>query len=276
MDRDELVQYITGEVMRQIRQAEAASKEKTGQHYTVLAVFTGGTIGLEPSLTQLQRIQELNTQITVVLSKAAEAIVGVKKIRERLGDQIGIVTAQDAYPGKLLRQADAVVVPVLTQNTAAKVAYTLSDSMVPTLILQALMLGKPVIAAENAADPQDDWRIKGGMAGSAPALMQALQANLQKIESYGVRLVQADRLAAEVEKVLGCATKVPPRDVTAIPAKKKVLDAAAIKSAALSGAKMFKVAQGTIITPLARDIARECNIELVYEADGRLETAADK
>lgn len=261
MDKEELVQLVTAEVLRQLGQKSvAAPEEVTPCCKQGLVVFTGGTIGLEQSLIELQKIQALKIDLTIVLSAAAEQVVGIKRVQESLGSETRIVTTQSPYPGQLLRAADIVLVPVLTQNTAAKLAHTLSDSLASTLIMQALMLGKPVVAAENAADPLDSWRVKKNMGQCPPGLLQTLQDNLRKIKDYGIQLVRVDNLAEECQKKVARSIEM---ELSSPKAKKSVLDAAAIKAAAGHGLKSIAVLPGTIITPLARDVARDYGIELV-------------
>ena len=264
MDNEKLVELVTVEVLRRLKQMEApVPVQPAGLLHKALAIFTGGTIGLEASLEELKILQAIGTEITVVLSAAAEKIVGENWIREKLGSHVQVVTSQSPYPGAHLRLADIVLVPVLTQNTAAKLAHTLSDSMVPTLILQALMLGKPVIAAANAADPQDDWRVRKSMAKAAPALRAALEANLKKIETFGIELVPVASLAAAAKQILLREAQPALPGVSEKPAGKQVLDADRVRRTAQNGIKSIRVAQGTLITPLARDIARECGIDIV-------------
>lgn len=264
MDNEKLVEVITAEVLRRLGQADRQMSAQPIAVYKALAIFTGGTIGLEVGLEELKKLQDIGTQITVVLSQAAETIIGENWVKEKLGSGIQIVTTQSPYPGKYLRLADVVLVPVLTQNTAARLAHTLADNVVCTVLLQALMLGKPVIAAINAADPQDSWRMKKNMANAAPALREALTANLKKIESFGVQLTPVERLAAAAKEVLKQESLPVSSSTVAKPSKKQILDAEAVRAAIQSGHKSICVLQGTLITPLASDIARESGLRIVY------------
>ncbi|MDF2569448.1 MAG: flavoprotein [Sporomusa sp.] len=265
MDNEKLVELVTAEVLRQLNlRAGSVSTQLDGPHHKVMAIFTGGTIGLETSLEELRALQAISTELTVVLSEAAEKVIGLNWIHEKLGSHVQVVTTQSPYPGKYLRAADIVLVPVLTQNTAAKLAYTLSDTMVSTLIIQALMLGKPVIAARNAADPEDGWRIQKNMAKTPPALKMALQGNLTKLETYGIQLASVEHLAESAKKILIPECKAQVAQSSEKSSKRKVLDADTVRRAAQSGAKAVNTPRNAIITPLARDIARECNIEIVY------------
>lgn len=263
MDTDKLVEMITLEVMRRLGQPAAAPKtpERVPR---VLVLFTGGTIGLEQGLEEVKKLQAFPASVSVVLSSAAEKIVGAERIRSQLGSQTAVITAQDPYPGKMLREADVVLVPVLTQNTAAKVALTLADSLVSTVMMQALMMGKTVVAAYNAADPRDGWREKANMGKAAPGLVRALQENLKKLEGFGIELVHVEQLAHACKPLLCKNHKAEVAARSERPSgKKEILDAAAIRLAASQGLKSLAVTPGTIVTPLARDVARECEVELI-------------
>ena len=264
MDSEKLVGLVTAEVLRQLKQsADFMPGPLAGPGHRALVIFTGGTIGLEPGLDELRKLQAAQTELTIVLSAAAETIIGSNWVKEKLGSDVKDITAQAAYPGDVLRAADVVLVPVLTQNTAAKLARTFADTMVSTLILQALMLGKPVIAAANAADPLDGWRVKKNMDKAVPAFKEALQGNLKQLKVYGIQLVAVEDLAATTKKTVSRqeALLPPGQEKTA---KRQVLDAGMIRQAAQTGAKNIKVPPGTIITPLARDVAGECVVEIVY------------
>ena len=263
MDHEKLVQLVVNEVMRQLKLRPPELGQQAGApKYQALAIFTGGTIGFEESLAQLKRIQEDNVEITAVLSPAAEKIWGSTRIQEELGAHINIIDAQSAYPGKLLHEADLVLVPVLTQNTAAKLALTFSDTLATTLVLQALMLGKPVIAAANAADPTDGLRVKGNMGNASPGLLQALRDNLKKMGSYGIRLVDVGCLAEESKKITNRNLN---KTIAGAPVAKGLLDVAGVKAAAAGGAGSLVISRGTIVTPLARDVARDYGLDIVQE-----------
>ena len=265
MDSEKLVRLVTAEVLRQLKQStDFMPGPLAGPVHKALVIFTGGTIGLEPGLDELRKLQAAQTELTIVLSAAAETIIGSNWVKEKLGSDVKVITAQAAYPGDVLRAADVVLVPVLTQNTAAKLAWAFADTMVSTLILQALMLGKPVIAAANAADPLDGWRVKKNMDKAVPAFTEALQGNLKQLKIYGIQLVAVEALAAMAKKTVSREEASLPLPGPEKTAKRQVLDAAMIRQAAQSGANNIKVPPGTIITPLARDVAGECGVELVY------------
>ena len=265
MEREDIIRLVTEEVMRRLgtpQPVQPAVKQ-------ALALFTGGALGLEEALAQLAQLQNQGVRLTAVLSKAAETVIGVDRLRKALGMELDIRLAMDPLPKQDLKAADVVLIPVLTQNTAAKLARTLADTTVTTLVMQALLMGKPVIAARNAADPKDPWRVQGGMGAARPTLTRVLQDNLKTLESYGVALVDAGTLAAEAMQQLGVTTGVitKAKETAQKPSLPKgqgrrVIDAAMIQVLAAQGESILTVGPQDLVTPLARDVARECGVEL--------------
>lgn len=262
MDYEKLVATVTAEVLRQL--SAMSGEPPAGPRYRALAVFTGGTIGFETGLQQLQQLQSQDTGLTVVLSAAAEQVLDTGRILQVLGAAVPLVTSTSPYPGQALQAADVLLIPVLTQNSAAKLAHTLADSMALTLILQALQLGKPVIAAVNAADPDDIRRVQNNMARALPALRAALASNLKQIAAYGIKLTPVEKMAGAAQAALARAIDIKPGAADP-PAGKRILHADMVKDAAAAGTKTLEIARGTIVTPLARDIARALHVDLIVK-----------
>ena len=259
MEKQQLVELVTNEVLRRLEERATAVPARNLFRYQALAIITGGTIGLEKGLEELSTIQAMGTNLTVVLSETAEKIIGVKRIKDKLGNQIKLVTAQLPYPKEDLSDADVVLVPVLTQNSAAKLAATISDTMATYLILSALMQNKPVIAAIDAADPEKRPHVK--MTKLSSSFRNALENNLVKIGTYGITLTTVERLASETKKLL---IKEGQQQMPINQGKKPILDAEAVRNAAENREKVITIPAETIVTPLALDLARDFKIDIVH------------
>lgn len=262
MDQEELVKRVTSEVLRQLQQrnvAECVQSHEAAIH--ALAIFTGGTMGCTEGLEELKKLKSHGFDITVVLSPAAEKIISMDAIQAELGKS-EIITSQSCYPKQLLQQAQLVLVPVLTQNTAAKLAFTIADTQVTTLIMQALMMGKPVIAAVDAADPEAKGRVQAHMGKASVGLLRTLRGNLEKLKAHGMRLVTVESLAEESQKMMeGLMSPMPRTEKT----KKSILDANTVKNAAMQHNKTLMVSLTTLVTPLAYDVARDFGIEIIKQ-----------
>ncbi|MGE5454858.1 MAG: flavoprotein, partial [Methylocystaceae bacterium] len=235
MEQERFFELVVQEVLRRLTEPTGLNKEK------VLVVFTGGVIGLDKAVEELKIIQNLNNvDLKVILSHSAEKVIGVKRLKQELGEQIDIITAQEPYPRKVLEETDLIIVPVLTMNTAAKVALLLADTPVCTLVLQALLRGKPVIAAKNAADPDDYQRVMNNMNRANSALRAALQSQLTKLETYGVTLVPVEKLAEMTSKALAKEVKT----ITKV-GKKTIIDAETVRKMAEDGIEIIHLDKGT-------------------------------
>jgi 16S rRNA C1402 N4-methylase RsmH len=94
-----------------------------------------------------------------------------------------------------------------------------------------------------------------------PALKAALQSNLNQLESYGVTLVTAERLEEEVVKHFFKETTTKPETTE----KRQLLDAETVKYLVQSGNRTIHIEKGTIITPLARDVAHRLAAEIISD-----------
>lgn len=252
MDMNTLVERIVEEVLKKLK----SSNEKR-----ILALFCGGTIGSKEACKELKALSEASYECQVVLSPAAEKVLGVEWLQSELG-QIPIYTEKNGLkPGELLRNTDTVLVPVLTLNSAAKIACGIGDTLVTNLIMQALFLGKPVIAAQNACDLDNPVRKKLGMNQGNQKYSRLFSANLKTLSEYGIKLVEAESLAkvlkgAEKEKTFFCT----PEENQGLIFNKRVLSAGDM---ALCQGLNFKVGKNTLITPAAQDLALKRGISII-------------
>ncbi|MDI3538557.1 MAG: hypothetical protein PWP58_1244 [Bacillota bacterium] len=248
VDENALVEKIVAEVLRRL-----AARGKRA-----LALFCGGSIGAPEGRAEVKKLQDAGFTVKAVLTPSAEWVLGKDWLRSELGD-IEIVTEADRKaPSALLKDTDITLVPVLTLNTAAKVAHGIANTLVATLIMDSLLTGRPVFAARDACDLANPVRAKLGMDKAAPAYRALLAGNLDRLAEFGIRLVGVTELAAAVLGEGGrtdAASKGTAGTFTG-----RVLSRTDV--AAFEGS-VLRVSAGTLITPLARDLARDRGIEIV-------------
>ncbi|NPV69147.1 MAG: hypothetical protein HPY55_00695 [Firmicutes bacterium] len=250
VDENALVEEIVAEVLRRL----------AGRGKRVLALFCGGGLGAPEGRAEVKKLQDAGYTVRAVFTPSAERVLGKGWLRSELGD-IEIVTEADGEtPGALLKETDLTLVPVLTLNTAAKVAHGIADTLVATLIMESLLTGRPVLAAKDACDPANPMRAGLGMDKVAPAYRALLAGNLERLAEFGVRLVGATGLAAAVSGEAGDKQAAPGPGPGAASFTGRVLSRADI--AAFKG-RVIRVSAGTLVTPLARDLARDRGIEMV-------------
>jgi len=263
MENIDLVRKVVEEVLQKLK-----NKEKR-----VLALFCGGTIGAAEGISELKKLIAKGYKVGVTFTPAGSKVIGVDKIKSECGE-IEVISNDISCPtAKILENQDVIVVPVLTQNSAAKIANGIADNMVTTLIMHSLLLGKRVIAARNACDLNDAKRIKLGMDRANDEYKKRFEDYLIQIQKYGIKLVDVEQLAdsveaefAEPEKDDNFQDDIKKEEVAETSKDKLVFTGKILTASDVSNwtAPILKVMKGTLVTPLARDVAHQQGIEIKY------------
>jgi len=194
----ELITKIVKEVLKSLNLDQTLFFKKK----KITAVFTGGKIDYQKSINQLKSIdKKFKPEWQLIFSKSAEEILDTKKIAAELGAEI--FDAKNALAG--IKNRDLVIIPVLTMNSAAKLASHFLETEVLYYIFKSLILGIPVIAAKNAADLSGSgWQ--DYLLNKIPAALLAdNQKHLAKLESYGIEIVDALKISETVFNIFSSA-----------------------------------------------------------------------
>jgi hypothetical protein len=169
------------------------------------------------------------------------------KIQIEEADELG----ESAILNDLIALYQLTFFPALSENVIAKAAAGIFDEPLSRLLLQAIEQGKPIIAI--APEISSDLR------KNSPALFRLRQTHRQKLEQFGIRWIEQ----IDIEKVLLSALpKSTFKDVTppVRAGNKQLLTAQDIEKAAKEGKSKMQVPYRSIITPLAKDRAKDLNI----------------
>jgi len=260
---EEQIQRLVAEVIKRV----AVRLEADGDRGLIIAVLTGATVEFDEAVQQLRQLILQGYQIQVALSQAAEGLYG-QVLRDRLegfpySDRIDSVKWFSA-----LHDARAVVVPLLSVNTLSKLALLIADNVPANIVLHALFMGKPVIAARNGVDPHSEGRKKLGFDQGTAALNAAVKDRLATLSDYGCRFTDVEKLGEAVKSILELKhqrhlkhsiTSGPPRPLSNI--RQKVITAAQVTHAHRAGSGL-EISSGCLVTPLARDLASRLGVVL--------------
>lgn len=262
MNQAELVQIVS----KVIAALRAAAPKKR-----VLVLFGGASTGFVAGMEAIKQMVSNGHEVTVVLSYSARHIIGEDHVKQAGATRI-ILPDTWANAPALVRDADLVLVPTLSMNTAAHLAQGLMDSLLSTLVLGALMAGKPVIAICDGANPRGNGgKVFGAKPDAAVALQNKLLANLATLAEYGVELVHEPDFWLAVDcHLLGLGTVAPAETpdpaITNAPPPVLGLSGAFITQTDLAGlpaGSVVRLAVGTKLTPLARDTAARLRLTLL-------------
>ena len=163
---------------------------------------------------------------------------------------------------KALQKADILVLPTFCLRTAAKVASLTCDSQESNIVFTALQQGKKVLAAN------DGFMLCDILVNEQ--LRQEIGRILTKLESFGMIFCQTDQLHATFQNMIGgnAKTESARSSSTAAPEKEttpaiKLITAKVVHAAVDNKQSAIRLAAGGMITPLARDLAKEYAIQII-------------
>lgn len=158
-----------------------------------LVFFTGAAVGYTEAAEAVRKLAENGWDLTVFATQAALEIYGADKLKNDCG--VSAICSKDLPPEKL-RQAERVIIAELSVNSAAKIACGIADNEALTLIRNAIMSGKKIVAAVDGACPDNETRAALGYGKAPKAYRDMLHSHLVALASYGFKLCSARDLYA--------------------------------------------------------------------------------
>lgn len=260
----EQVQRLTVEVISRLAPRLGAD----GHRGDVVVAFSGATAAFGEAVRQCQCLILDGYQIRLAFSPAAEQLFG-QVVREELAGFPHVSLVQPAQWLSDLWESRAVVCPMLSVNTLSKVSLLTADNLVSNLILHGLFMGKAVVLARDGVDFTGEGRRALGIDRATPALRQAVDARLQTVTGYGCRVTDAARLRGTLNSVLAGdevpGARPPGAKLARSPARRgpsgRVVTAADVRSAHRASDGL-SISPGSVVTPLARDLAMQLGVRL--------------
>lgn len=248
----------------------------------VLMIFSGASTGFVVGTEAIRRLANSHHQLSVVLTPAATHVITEAHVRQAGASRVILPGEWVDAPG-LVKASDLVLAPTMSMNLAARLALGLMDSLVTTLIIGALLAGKPVIAVRAGADPDGNAGLVFGATGrAAPALRAKLSGHLETLAAYGVELVnEGDFLVTVERRLLTGVMAHPGQPASALPPDFRLAGPPALVETpptsnsanfvtetdllTLPTGAVVRLAPGSRLTPLARETAERRNLKIVFE-----------
>jgi len=261
----DLVQRLSGKSVNE----EKSNLGYRNQPYVsqhILAVFTGTNFGLSESLKELSKARRYGFTFDIALTENGEKIIGyegIARIKSALQTD-KVYTQKDMLIfGDILESVDGIIVPMLTQDTAAKLALGIQDCFVSTILWQGLWHGKKILM--DFANVRE-YR---GSKSKIPMLQQMMNDYIDKLKSMGV--IGVEKKDYVIEMLNAFSGKTTPEGSTTANSQNVVLESYGSRQVITekdlvnmrNSNNEIAVPMGTIITPLAYDRAKELGIKIV-------------
>lgn len=224
-----------------------------GPHF--LVVFTGSDICLGDRINELKKLRERGCSFDIAYSGSALEILDTVLINEQL-KPVNVYDPESSNRliyDKIISDAQAVIAPVITQNTAVKFALGIQDDFIPMILWRSLWLDKPVFM------DMEGLLTHIGQTSKNPFLQKMMREYVDKLEKMGVKLVKNGSYINEIIKSFFGGKEVSNGESQRT--EKMVLT----EKDVLSNTKTKEIIVPTkaIVTPLAYETAKELGIKII-------------
>ncbi|MDR7855627.1 flavoprotein [Tissierella sp.] len=224
-----------------------------------LVVLTGSTIGLDKRIKHIKELKNKGLQISLAFSFMAEQLIDTKEIINLLSP-VNVYRESDIFRLKdITKDYSSIIAPNITMNTLSKVTLGMIDSCIPTLIWTFLYGGKKVVIDFSSV------RYYLGEETNNKEISNILENHISTIKKMGAREIKEDNYLENFSIMLE-SNKIDLNKTNRINENKKVITERDILN--LTQNQNLNLLNGTIITPLAKDRAREMNIQINFNKGG--------
>ncbi|WP_252250625.1 flavoprotein [Clostridium sp. ZBS13] len=280
MNFDEIVQIVLKEVMSQLENKSFISKK-------AVVFFTGNTVGLEECITELEKLKIQGIKLKAVLSKHASQIID-RNIINKIFNMEDIYIDDDLEDSNHIydEEFDLLIGATLSINSLSKVANGISDTMPTALISKCILNGTKVIISKDNVDFRESSTRKNPYKNIPVPYMNMIKGYLDKLESYGINLVNSDNIFDSIIKndfnedsLLKVKSKIDDSNINEIVSSnfknefnendrtlefkinKKVISSEDISNN--SENKKIVIPSNSIITSLAKDLSEDLGIQII-------------
>jgi len=240
------------------KEIKPVSTESTGSY--IFCIFHAGVRKLEAALKQVRLIEEYAGKCGIYTGESARSWVCGSDVREKAGTRCILDNVKTAGLNKVLERADLLVLPTFCLRVAAKVAYLISDDPESSIVLSALLQGKRILATRDSflvCDILVNERLK-----------KEIDTVLEKLKSFGMVFCETEQLNETVRRMIveekntkGVEGEAPLAEAAV--SATKFINAKDIHAAVDQKNHTLLLSPGGIVTPLAKDLAKEYSIRIV-------------
>jgi len=252
----------TGRVSKSSHNPSPTQNKPSGNGPAVLNIFHAGVRKLEEALQQVQQIEETARRSSVYTVESARAWVCGADVKEGAGVKCILDTVKPDGLEKALQKADILILPTFCLRTGAKIASLTCDDQASNLVFTALLLGKKVLATN------DGFMLCDILVNEQ--LRSEIDRILEKLEGFGMIFCQTDQLHATFQNIISGNTRAQSTTHSSTAASEKetaptikLVTAKLVHAAVDNKQRTIRLATGGIITPLARDLAKEYSIQIL-------------
>jgi hypothetical protein len=241
-----LIDEITDLVVRRL--AATGSASSSAKH--VLFVMGDGERGCEFLPAQVRAVHFAGVGVHAVPSASWP-----RERLERVLPPEALARIHEAPPtwNDMLTNCHGVLIPNLSLNELGCLSMLVGLTPSTAAAAAALIEGRPVLAGG------DDINFLTVNAARLPrAVAETVRGNAARVVSMGVRLLEGQRLVEEASTLWQPPVTAPSS------ARRNVLTREDVESLLRGGTAVIECSAGTIVTPLAQEVASAAGVQIVF------------
>lgn len=234
----------------------------SGNKEKALIVFTGSNIKLDGKTKELNKLKDHGIQISIAFSFMAERILDIDTLIASL-EPVEVYKEEDVFNlEEISKNYSYIIGPNITMNTLSKVSLGMIDSFISNILWTYLYMGKKVYL--------DFTSVKNylGVPSQNVEVNNMIDNHINTIKKMGAMEITEgnymDRIINKKNTHIGEKTKAKKENTQSAQILNKVITENDILGFSLDN-KSITLPKGTILTPLARDKARDMGIEIDIE-----------
>ena len=230
----------------------------------ILVVFNGSNIDLDSRILEIKKLKENDYNLSLGFSFMGEGILDHEKIIKEL-NPMDIYKEEDIFHLEdIVEKYPILIMPNLTMNTLSKVSLGMIDSFASNILWTYVYSGKDVYldfnSVKNYLGKPSKNKAINGLIDNHIKTLKDMGAVEVKAGNYLEKIV-GNKNEKPAEKSLGDSKKKPEAELNK--EFNKVITEGDLYN--ISKDTVLNLPKGTIITPLAKDRAREMGIKIEIE-----------
>jgi hypothetical protein len=267
VDLERLIEEVTELVFRQLAVAhgnggvaggtaavvplETAAARIAQEPVRVLMVMSEGRRTLDALAAQLRLIADCASHLTIVPCGSFSRLRVEALLPQGGAMQVDFVEKPPPSWDALVRDSRVLLVPNISLNALSGISLLAGLEPCAQAAVQAFIEGRPVVAG-----CEDINFLTMNAAHLAKPFLEILRQRVSAVQSLGVRLVEMKQLGAEVGKLCGSKASLN----GSAGRGRNVLTREDVETLLRAGHRSIEVAGGTIVTPLALEVAKSAGI----------------
>lgn len=247
MDKTKLTSNLLENISNRIKNQGFSNSEGKA-----LVLFNGASKDIFNHLGYLENLKKNGIEISLGFSYMSEKILDTNKIINKLKPR-EVFKEEDIFKlNSIINDYSMVIGPNITINTLSKVSLGMIDSFVPNIIWTFLYNGKKVYLNFNSV------RNYLGFKPQSSEISNIIEKHISTIIKMGAQEITEDTIFDKLKpNIVSAKSIIPIKDIDL---KKDLITEKDISL--LTNQNKLVLKKGTVITPLAKDKARELGISI--------------